>query len=135
MLNKRGGILPDSFGLSLTVFAQGVTQEAPVKAGAPLKLATTGAYHAVKCADGDAVQLVAKHTVTDPDAPLGVHAYGFSRNAEFPYTGDIAVGNSVVANAGGGVKAAVDGAGAAVDNGTFVALVNTAKGTVEVLLP
>lgn len=135
MLNKRGGIVPDSFGLSLTVFAQDATAAAPVKGGEPLKLATTGAYHAVKCADGDAVELVAKHTVTDPDAPLGVHAYGFSRNAEFKYSGAVAVGNSIVADANGGVKAAVDGAGAAVDNGTFVALVNTAKGTVEVLLP
>ncbi|MDE0581549.1 hypothetical protein ON064_00605 [Planococcus sp. A6] len=129
MLNKRGGIVPDSYGLSLTVFAQEATQEAPVKAGAPLKLATTGAYHAVKCADGDDVQLVAKHTVTDSDAPLGVHAYGFSRNAEFKYSGAIAVGDSVVADATGGVKVA------AAANGTFVALVNTAKGTVEVLLP
>lgn len=129
MFNKRGGILPDSFGLSLTVFAQDATAAAPVKAGAPLKLATSGAYHAVKCADGDAIQLQAKHTVTDADAPLGVHAYGFSRNAEFPYTGVIAVGDSVVANADGGVKAAAE------DNGSYVALVNTAKGTVEVLLP
>lgn len=129
MLNKRGGIVPDSYGLSLTVFAQEATQEAPVKAGTPLKLASTGAYHAVKCADGDEVQLVAKHTVTDPDAPLGVHAYGFSRNAEFKYSGAIAVGDSVVADATGGVKVA------AAANGTFVALVNTAKGTVEVLLP
>ncbi|WP_404335844.1 hypothetical protein [Planococcus rifietoensis] len=129
MLNKRGGIVPDSYGLSLTVFAQEATQEAPVKTGAPLKLATTGAYHAVKCADGDQVQLVAKHTVTDPDAPLGVHAYGFSRNAEFKYSGAIEVGDSVVADATGGVKVA------AAANGTFVALVNTANGTVEVLLP
>lgn len=129
MLNKRGGIVPDSFGLSLTVFAQDATVAAPVKGGAPLKLATSGGYHAVKCVDGDAVQLVAKHTVTDPDAPLGVHAYGFSRNAEFKYSGAIAVGDSIVADANGGVKVA------AAANGTFVTLVNTAKGTVEVLLP
>lgn len=129
MLNKRGGIVPDSFGLSLTVFAQDASAAAPVKAGTPLKLATTGAYHAVKCADGDAVQLTAKHTVTDPDAPLGVHAFNFSRNAEFPYSGAVAVGDSIVADGAGGVKVA------AAANGTFVALVNTAKGTVEVLLP
>ncbi|MBD8013883.1 hypothetical protein [Planococcus wigleyi] len=129
MLNKRGGIVPDSYGLSLTVFAQDATAAAPVKAGTPLKLATTGAYHAVKAADGDAVQLVAKHTVTDADAPLGVHAYNFSRNAEFPFTGAVAVGDSIVANGTGGVKVA------AAPNGSYVALVNTAKGTVEVLLP
>lgn len=129
MLNKRGGIVPDSYGLSLTVFAQDATAAAPVKAGTPLKLATTGAYHAVKAADGDAVQLVAKHTVTDIDAPLGVHAYGFSRNAEFPFTGALVVGDAVVANGTGGVKVA------AAPNGSFVTLVNTAKGTVEVLLP
>lgn len=129
MLNKRGGIVPDSYGLSLTVFAQDATAAAPVKAGTPLKLDTTGAYHAVRAADGDAVQLVAKHTVIDPDAPLGVHAFNFSRNAEFVFSGAIAVGDSIVANAEGGVKAAEEA------NGTFVALVNTAKGTVEVLLP
>ena len=129
MFNKVGGIVPDSYGLSLTVFAQDATSESPVKAGTPLKLATTGAYHAVKCADGDAIQLVAKHGVSDPDAPLGVHAYGYSRNNEFTYSGTIAVGDSVVADANGGVKKA-DAA-----NGTYVALVNTSKKTVEVLLP
>ncbi|MBO0962348.1 hypothetical protein J1P26_21835 [Neobacillus sp. MM2021_6] len=129
MLNKRGGIVPDNYGLSLTVFVQDATVAAPVKGGAPLKLANTGAYHAVKCADGDAIQLIAKHTVTNPDAPLGVHVYGFSRNDEIPYTGAIAVGDPVVANGAGGVKKA----GAA--NGTFVALVNDSKKTVEVLLP
>lgn len=129
MLNKRGGIVPDDYGLSLTVFAQDATAAAPVKAGTPLKLATSGAYHVVKCADGDVVQLTAKHTVTDADAPLGVHAFNFSRNAEFPYTGAVAIGDSVVADGAGGVKAA------AAPNGSYVALVNTAKGTVEVLLP
>jgi hypothetical protein len=129
MFNKVGGIVPDSYGLSLTVFAQDATSESPVKAGTPLKLANTGAYHAVKCADGDAIQLVAKHTVTSKEAPLGVHDYGHSRNNEFPYTGTIAVGDSVVANGAGGVKKAD------VANGTYVALVNSSKGTVEVLLP
>jgi len=129
MLNKRGGILPDDYGLSLTVFAQDATNVAPIKAGTPMKLATTGAYHAVRCVDGDAIQLVAKHGVMDPDAPLGVHAYGYSRNNEFPYTGTIAVGDSVVANGSGGVKKA------SAANGSYVALVNTSKKTVEVLLP
>jgi len=129
MLNKRSGILPDDYGLSLTVFAQDATNVAPIKAGTPMKLANTGAYHAVKCADGDAIQLVAKHGVSDPDAPLGVHAYGYSRNNEFPYSGTIAVGDSVVADANGGVKKATAA------NGSYVALVNISKQTVEVLLP
>jgi len=129
MFNKVGGIVPDSYGLSLTVFAQDATSESPVKVGTPLKLATTGAYHAVKCADGDAIQLVAKHTVTSKEAPLGVYDYGHSRNNEFPYTGTIAVGDSVVANGTGGVKKATEA------NGSYVALVNSSKGTVEVLLP
>ncbi|MEH7131806.1 hypothetical protein [Priestia megaterium] len=129
MFNKVGGIVPDSYGLSLTVFAQDATADKPVKAGTPLKLATTGAYHAVKCADGDALQLVAKHTVTSKDAPLGVYDYGHSRNNEFTYSGTIAVGDSVVADANGGVKKATAA------NGTYVALVNSSKKTVEVLLP
>jgi hypothetical protein len=127
---KVGGILPDDYGLSLTVFVQGaITDENPIKAGTPLKLANTGAYHAVKCVDGDVVQLVAKHAIQSSKQPLGVYAYGFSRNNEFKYSGAIAVGDSIVADGNGGVKKA------AAANGTFVALVDSSKQTVEVLLP
>ncbi|SEA53703.1 hypothetical protein SAMN05421743_105213 [Thalassobacillus cyri] len=132
---KRGGVLPDDYGLSLTVYAQEATEEAPVKAGTPLKLANSGDYHAVKCADGDEIQLLAKHAVQSKDQPLGVYAYGFSRTNEFTYSGEIAVGDSVVADANGGVKKAVDGGGAAVDNGTKVVLVDAANSKVEVILP
>ncbi|NMF00243.1 hypothetical protein [Aneurinibacillus aneurinilyticus] len=126
---KVGGIVPDDYGLSITVYAQEATEENPIKAGTPLKLATTGAYHAVKCADGDVIQLVAKHAVQSKKQPLGAYAYAFSRNNEFPYSGTIAVGDSVVADGQGGVKKAD------APNGTFVALVDGSKKTVEVLLP
>lgn len=126
---KVGGIVPDDYGLSLTVYAQEATEAEPIAAGTPLKLANTGAYHAVKCVADDDVQLIAKHTVHSKSQPLGVHALGFSRNAEFKYSGTIAVGDSVVADGLGGVKKAL------ADNGTYVALVNEAKQTVEVLLP
>ena len=126
---KRGGVLPDDYGLSITVYAQGATEEAPIKAGTPLKLATTGDYHAVKCADGDAIELLAKHGVQSKDQPLGVFAYGYSRNNEFTYSGTLNVGDSVVADANGGVKQA----GAA--NGTKVVLVDAANQKAEVLLP
>lgn len=126
---KVGGILPDDYGLSITVFVQDATEENPVKGGAPLKLATTGNYHAARCTDGDAIQLTAKHTIQSKKQPLGAFAYGFSRNNEFAYTGTLAVGDSIVANGTGGVKKA----GAA--NGTYVVLVDTVKKIAEVLLP
>jgi hypothetical protein len=132
---KVGGILPDDYGLSITVFAQEATEENPIKAGTPLKLANSGDYHAVKCVDGDAIQLVAKHAVQSKKQPLGVYAYAFSRNNEFAYSGAIALGDSVVADGEGGVKKAVDGGGAAVDNGTKVVLVDATNQKVEVLLP
>lgn len=129
MFNKVGGIVPDSYGLSLTVFAQDATSENPVKAGTPLKFATTGPYHAKKAVADDAIVMTAKHTVTSKDAPLGVHVYGYSRNAEFPYSGAIAIGDPVAADGNGGVKKA------AAANGSYVYLVNSTKKTVEVLLP
>ncbi|RYM02793.1 hypothetical protein EWH99_10685 [Sporolactobacillus sp. THM7-7] len=121
---KRGGMLPDDYGLSVTVFASEATAEAPIKAGTPLKFSTEAPYTVVKCADGDKVQLVAKHDVRSPEEPLGAYLIGFSRNHVLPYSGTLAVGDSVVADANGGVKKSVDGGGAAVANGTFVAQIN-----------
>lgn len=115
---KTGGMLPDDYGLSMTVFASEATAEAPIKAGTSLKFATTAPYTAVKCADGDVVQLVAKHDVQSPDQPLGAYLLGFQRNYIFPYSGTLAIGDSVVADATGGVKKA------AAANGTLVAQIN-----------
>lgn len=115
---KTGGMLPDDYGLSLTVFASEATADAPIKAGTLLKFDSSAAYAVKKCADGDAVQAVAKHDVTSPDQPLGVFVIGFSRNYAAKYSGTLAVGNSVVSDAAGGVKAA----GAA--NNTLVVQIN-----------
>lgn len=115
---KTGGMLPDDYGLSVTVFASEATAEAPIKAGTLLKFATTAPYTAVKCLEGDKVQLVAKHDVRSPEEPLGAYLIGFSRNHVLPYSGTLAVGDSVVADATGGVKKAEAA------NGTFVAQVN-----------
>jgi len=128
---KTGGVLPDDYGLSITVFASQATTDAPIKAGTLLKFDTSAPYTAVKCADGDAIQMVAKHDVQSPEQPLGVYLLGYKRNYKLPYSGDIAIGDSVVVDANGGVKKAVDDAGAPIKNGTFVAQVNS-DGTVEV---
>lgn len=128
---KTGGMLPDSYGLSITVTASEATRENPIKAGTPLKFDTSAPYAAVKCADGDAVQMVAKHDVQTPEQPLGVYLLGYKRNYVLPYSGTVSIGDSVVADGNGGVKKSVDGEGTAVDNGTFVAQVNS-DGTVEV---
>ncbi|MCQ2010552.1 hypothetical protein NOM01_11045 [Sporolactobacillus sp. STSJ-5] len=115
---KTGGMLPDDYGLSLTVFASQATAEAPIKAGQLLKFDTAAGYSVLKVADGDAVQAIAKHDVSSPDAPLGVYVLGFNRNYVAPYSGTVAVGNSVVADGSGGLKVA----GAA--NNTLVVQVN-----------
>ncbi|AKN53767.1 hypothetical protein AB434_1362 [Heyndrickxia coagulans] len=69
--------------------------------------------------------MVAKHDVQSPEQPLGVYLLGYKRNYKLPYSGTLAIGDSVVADGNGGVKKA-DAA-----NGTFVAQVNS-DGTVEV---
>jgi hypothetical protein len=122
---KTGGVLPDSYGLSITVFAKEATMDNPIKAGTLLKFDTSAPYTAVKCVDGDTIRMVAKHDVQSPDQPLGVYLLGYKRNYKLPYTGSLAIGDSVVADASGGVKKAEAA------NGTFVAQVN-ADNTVEV---
>lgn len=128
-MDQIGGIVPDSFGLSLTVFATDATPENPIMPGDILVLANTGTYQARRAAAGEAVQLVSKDTARDVDTPLGVHAAGFSRNVSVKYTGALAVGNSVEANGTGGVRAA------ATANGTYVVKVDTVRLKAEVLIP
>ena len=122
---KTGGMLPDDYGLSLTVFASEATAEAPIKAGTLLKFDTENPYSILKAGDGDEVQAIAKHDVQSPEQPLGVYVLGYSRNYVEPYSGALAIGDSVVADADGKVKKA-DAA-----NGTFVIQVN--DDTVEFL--
>lgn len=128
---KTGGVLPDDYGCSITVFAKEATTDKPIKGRSVIKVDTSAPYTAVKCADGDAIQMVAKHDVQSPEQPLGVYLLGYKRNYKLPYSGTLSIGDSVVADGNGGVKKAVDGAGAPIKNGTFVAQVN-ADNTVEV---
>lgn len=128
-MDQIGGIVPDSYGLSLTVFATDATPEKPIMPGDVLVLANTGPYQARRAVAGEPVQLISKDTARDVDTPLGVHAAGFSRNNSFKYTGEIAVGNSVEADGAGGVRAA------AAANGTYVVKVDTVRKKVEVLIP
>lgn len=121
--------LPDSYGLSLTVYVPTASQTNPVNTGDVLVWDGVTGWGAAPAGDGAAIEMVAKHPVSDPNTPLGVWVYGYSRTHEFNYTGDIALGDSVVFNGDGTVRAA----GADVANGTRV--VNIESGFVSVLLP
>lgn len=128
--------MPDSYGLSLTVYVPTASEANPVDTGDLLSWSDVAGYSAAPAAAGDPIQLRAKHPVTDPLTPLGVHAFGFSRVERLPYTGTApALGASVTADGAGGVTAATDGAGAAVTNGTRVLYVDTAAGLVDVAMP
>lgn len=128
-MDNIGGIVPDSYGLSLTVFATDATPENPIMPGEVLVLANTGPYQARRAAAGEAVQLVSKDTARDEETPLGVHVAGFSRNVSVKYSGEIAVGNSIEADGNGGVRAAAEA------NGTYVVKVDTVRKKIEVLIP
>jgi hypothetical protein len=130
MAFRVGGVVPDDYGLSLTVLVPTASETNPVEQGDILSFATTGPYHAAKTAAAGAVQLRAKHTVTDGTTPLGVHVYGFSRVDKFRYSGTApAIGASIESAGDGTVRTA------AAANGSFVLYVDTANGTVEVALP
>lgn len=130
MATRIGGPIPDSYGLSLTVKVPTATAANPVETGTPLSWSATAAYAAIPTANGNVPDMVAKHPVSDGFTPLGVHVYGASRIAIFPYTGAApALGGSIVANGTGGVITAGTG------NGTRVLFVDTARKIVEVLMP
>lgn len=129
--------LPDSYGLSLTVYVPTASETTPVEQGDALTFVATASNSVAPSAAGDVVHCRAKHTVSDPMEPLGVHVYGFSRVDTFTFTGTApAIGASVVADgAGGMMDAGVDAGGAPIANGTRVVYVDTAAGTVDVLMP
>ncbi|MFD1423419.1 hypothetical protein ACFQ4J_06640 [Laceyella tengchongensis] len=127
---RVGGVTPHSYGLQITVLVPSATESAPINTGDLLKLATTGPYQAVPCADGDPIQLMAIHPVKDANTPLGCRVYGYSRIDRFTYSGaDPAIGGSIVVAGLGKVKAAASG------NGTFVLFVDTTRKIVEVAMP
>lgn len=130
MATRIGGHLPDDYGLSLTVVVPSASEANPVNTGDTLVFANTGAYHAAPAAAGDAVALIAKHPVSDPYTPLGVHAFGYSRVSKVSFSGTApTVGASVEADGTGGVRTA------AAANGTRVLYVDAAGGFVEVAFP
>ncbi|MED4116552.1 hypothetical protein P4661_27330 [Priestia megaterium] len=130
MATRIGGHLPDDYGLSLTVIVPTASETNPINTGDTLTLATTGSYHAAKAAAGAAVQLIAKHPVSDPYTPLGVHAFGFSRVSKVKFSGTApTIGASVEADGEGGVRTA------AAANGTYVLFVNAAGGFAEIAFP
>jgi len=130
MAFRVGGVVPDNYGLSLTVLVPTASEANPIEQGDQLSFATTGAYHAARAAAGGVVQMRAKHTVTDGTTPLGVHVYGFSRVDKFEYSGTApAIGASIESAGDGTVRAA------AAANGSFVLFVDTARGFVEVAMP
>ncbi|MFP5109643.1 hypothetical protein ACSU6B_23235 [Neobacillus sp. C211] len=127
--------MPDSYGLSLTVYVPTASAANPVNSGDLLTWSTTAGYSAVPAVAGDPIQLRAKHPVDDPLQPLGVHAFGFQRVERFPIIGAApALGASVVV-AVDGTTGDVGVAAAGTANGTRVLYVDTAAGLVDVAMP
>lgn len=131
-MTRVGGQSPDSYGLSMTVNVPTATAANKVETNQPLRWGA-GEFAAVKAADGEVIQLVAKHPVEDALTPLGVWvAGGNSRVHVFTYTGAApALHGGIVANGTGGVRAA---AGTETGNTSRVLYVDTARSQVEVLI-
>lgn len=127
---RVGGVVPDSYGLSLTVTVPSASDANQVEAGDSLRFVTTGPYHAAKTVAGETIQLVAKHPVSDGLTPLGVYVYGFSRVDRFKYSGTApAIGASIESAGDGLVRAA------AAANGSYVLYVDATRNYVEVAMP
>lgn len=133
---RVGGPIPDSYGLSLSVKCPTASEANPIESGDLLVWDDTSAYGAIPAPAGALPDMRAKHPVSDPFTPLGVHVFGASRVEQFTYTGAApAIGAAVASDGAGGVTG-VDGAGAAIAaNGTRVLFVDTARSIVEVLMP
>ncbi|PFP29401.1 hypothetical protein COJ96_10885 [Bacillus sp. AFS073361] len=127
---RVGGVVPDSYGLSLTVTVPTASEANPVEADELLTFATTGPYQAQKATAGSTIILKAKHPVRDGLTPLGVHVYGFSRVDRFGYSGAApAIGASIESAGDGTVRTAATG------NGSFVLYVDATRNYVEVAMP
>jgi hypothetical protein len=123
--------LPDSYGLSLTVWCPTASEANPIDTGDILSWSATEGYGAVPAVAGDPIQIRVKEPCTDPLTPVGAHIYGFSRVERLPFLAGAApaLGASVEADGAGNVRTAV------APNGTRVVYVDTAAGLVDVLLP
>jgi hypothetical protein len=129
-MSRVGGVVPDSYGLSLTVTVPAASLANPVNTDELLVFATTGPYQAAKAPAGAGVVLKAKHPVKDALEPLGVHVYGYSRVDKFTYSGTAPTIGASVESAGDGTVRT-----AAAANGSFVLYVDTARSYVEVAMP
>lgn len=127
----RGGIVPDSYGLSLTVYCKDATEAAPVKIGAGVMFdATAGAYGVRLATAGEVPDAYIKQgNGRTPSDPLGAYISAkYSRNMELLTDGTVAIGDSVELAADGKYTKAASG------NGTLVMLVNAATNKAEVLI-
>jgi hypothetical protein len=133
-MSRVGGQSPDAYGLSITVNVPAATSTAPVRANYPLVWDDTAPFSAALAPDGEAFDLIAKHTVEDALTPLGAWVTpGNSRVQQLTYTGTApAVGGSVVSDGAGNVRAA-DTVGGETGAGR-VLYVDTARSYVEVLV-
>lgn len=128
-MTRLNAHLPDSYGLSLTVYAPTASETNPINTGDVLVWDRATGWGVVPAGDGAAIEVIAKHPVADPFQPLGVFAFGYSRVADFP-AGSVAIGDTVVYDGAGGVRVAGDA-----DTGTTGLVVNVENGTAQVLLP
>lgn len=132
---RIGGQSPDSYGLSTTVSVTNATEENPAHSGYPLVWDTSTAHGAAIAASGEAVELIAKHTVKDAMTPLGawVSGSGDTRINVLIYSGaDPVIGDSVVADGNGGVRVADTAGGESSNN--RVLYVDPSRNKVEVLI-
>lgn len=132
---RVGGQSPDSYGLSTTVNVTNATEQNAVQSSYPLTWDDTAPHSAKLSADGESVDLIAKHTVTDAITPLGAWVCGQSdsRINVLTYSGaDPALGSGVVADGNGGVRSA-DTAGGETGKGR-VLYVDPSRNQVEVLV-
>lgn len=121
----KGGILPDSYGLSLTVFCK-----EPVNFGDGLILdPTVGDYGVRKATDGEVPQLFAKVQEKEKNVPISAFVTGFSRNVLLNVADGVAVGDKLVVGADGKFKKDTTDASHIV-----VLKVNAAKNQAEVLI-
>lgn len=121
--------LPDSYGLSLTVYAPTASEATPIDTGAVLVWDRATGWGVAPAGDGAAIEVIAKHPVSDPYTPLGVWAFGYTRVHDFPADG-VAIGDTVVFNGAGGIRPAAEGDAAATG-----LVVNVENGIAQVLLP
>lgn len=129
-MSRVGGHLPDDYGLSLTVLGATASEANPIERNTPLVFANTGAYHVIPAPAGAEPDAIAKHRVTDPYEPLGVHAFGYSRVSKVEFSGTApTIGGSVESDGAGAFRAA------ATPNRNRVLYVNAAGGFCEVAFP